>query len=1103
MIGREGAVAALRRVVDTAASSHGGLMLVTGEAGIGKTTLVADAAAYARDVGALVLSGMTLGEEAAPGYWPWTQIVRGLRRCPEWTEARADAGSAVDSLLGAGPRTPSLSGLPDLPDTAEFELHDAVTTLLVAAARHRPIVVVLDDLHWSDPESVKLLEFVARHTWFERILLIGTYRDGEVDSAEHPLHERLTRLAGKATMLTLTGLDVVGIRELITRTTGTSPDEDLAAEVHRRTGGNPFYAEQTIRLHDAGGRHDAVAPGVAAAINARLAQLPDEVTELLIAAAVLGDRFDLRLLAAVSSTTAADLRPVLDTAVTARLIVADGEDRYAFVHALVREVLYAAIDDEDRGKRHADVVRCLEAGIGQPARPLPWELAHHAYRAVAVIGPDAARAHLRNAIGDACGRLAPDEVSQHARRAAELVPHDRPLERATIRMQLADTLHCAGELTESRTIYGDVLADARQLGDAQLLANAALGIHELGSGGAADVGREEIATLDEAHHALTDSGVSADDPLAVRVLAAASRARLHVAADESDVAQARDLADRALTLARSSGDQMALGAALIARHDAAWAPGTGAERLTLADEMRAVGRRNADEELQLRGSLLRMVALLEHGDPRAFDEHKAFTALVDGVDTARWRMTQRSRHGTLATLTGRFDDAGTAIDEAKVLGERIGEAGTDELWVEQRWVLAMLRGESELATEFGHRMDAFDASIEPFVSAVAAAQFGARASVDDVRAAADLVQTHPPMFAPLFLRGQAQLAAATRDAVVCAEVRKALLPLRNLWAVVAGGGAVHGPYAYWIAQLDLAVGELDDAVDGFTAAVSAADRLGARPWSVEARYSLAQALHARDAAGDAQRAAELAVEVHSEATELQMSWTAQQAGALTDTLRAAPGAATEVQNQAEPSPVDPTAEPGTNEFRFDGSVWVLRYAGHSAHLPDAKGLRDLHVLLSRPGIEVPAAELVDAATGAEAATSADRLGADAVLDERAKAEYRRRLLQLDEEIDGAAGRHDDRRAAQLDAERAALLDELRSATGLHGRARRLGDEGERARKTVTARIRDALRRMDKHHPDLAEHLRAGVTTGITCAYQPAREVRWTLQISQRETASRA
>jgi hypothetical protein len=140
---------------------------------------------------------------------------------------------------------------------------------------------------------------------------------------------------------------------------------------------------------------------------------------------------------------------------------------------------------------------------------------------------------------------------------------------------------------------------------------------------------------------------------------------------------------------------------------------------------------------------------------------------------------------------------------------------------------------------------------------------------------------------------------------------------------------------------------------------------------------------------------------------------------------------------------------------------------------------------------VAAVDLLNPA-GGDLARAASQLGGDPVLDDEAKARYKRRLTELDDEIDRAALRDDRDRAAALTSERDALLAELRAAAGLAGRTRRLGDEAERARKTVTARIRDTLRRLDDRHPELAEHLRDAVSTGATCIYAPQHPVVWRL-----------
>ncbi len=173
-----------------------------------------------------------------------------------------------------------------------------------------------------------------------------------------------------------------------------------------------------------------------------------------------------------------------------------------------------------------------------------------------------------------------------------------------------------------------------------------------------------------------------------------------------------------------------------------------------------------------------------------------------------------------------------------------------------------------------------------------------------------------------------------------------------------------------------------------------------------------------------------------------------------------------------------------NVFRRDRDIWTLGYDGIEARLPDSKGLHDLHTLIANPRVDIPATSL---ATGAFV-----NVDAAPILDARAKADYRRRLDDLDRQLDRAAIHGDAAAGENLEKERQALLDELRRAAGLGGRDRNLNDDRERLRKTVTARMRDTLRRLDDRHPVLAAHLRASVHTGTMCRYAPAEPVSWDL-----------
>ncbi len=184
--------------------------------------------------------------------------------------------------------------------------------------------------------------------------------------------------------------------------------------------------------------------------------------------------------------------------------------------------------------------------------------------------------------------------------------------------------------------------------------------------------------------------------------------------------------------------------------------------------------------------------------------------------------------------------------------------------------------------------------------------------------------------------------------------------------------------------------------------------------------------------------------------------------------------------------------PAAGTFRRDGALWTMTYAGKTVRMRHAKGLADIATLLGSPGRAVHAAELVAASGSGEAGRADLLLGADEVLDERARLQLRARLVDLDEEIDEAERWADPDRAARARQERDALLEGLATATRLGGRARRLGDQSERAREAVTARIRDVTARIEKLHPALGAHLRGSLTTGTFCTYSPASPVTWNL-----------
>ncbi|MGW6653149.1 ATPase [Streptomyces sp. CB02130] len=1162
LFGRDHPAGVLRSEIARATDSHGGLVLVTGEAGIGKSTLVTDAAHEARRRGALVVGGSCWDSDNTPGYWPWVQILRGLRRsatATEWAAAQEASDGRLAVLLGdpaavatAGAHAgepgveagaPGDTGPPGgdwtgggppgwgSSEGAEaFGLFDAVTTALVTVSQSRPLVVVLDDLHSADPASLRLLEFAAQHAWFERLLLIGTYRDVEVEAPGHPLQQLILPLVSRAAAtLTLTGLGRDEVGALMTVTTGREPAPQLVDEVHRRTGGNPFFVEQTARLWHSGAPVSTIPPGVREAVRQRLALLPEPVVSLLTSAALLGREFRRQVLAVVHGAPVPHVDRLLESAVVARVVVPRPSGQYAFAHDLLRETLYASLDDAEARERHAAAVRALDAHGGLGDAVPPGALARHAHLAGDALERDRRLDLLLAAARDASGRLADEEATGHYRRALAVASDESgaagrgpDLRRAVlIGLDLAGQLRHAGESAEAQRLLDGAVARARELDDPELLGRVAITLH--GDGFLGGPGLSTKGLLAEAHRRIT--GKEGQESL-------------------SDDRLAQELAINFMALARSGSDDEALAFSLWARHDSVWGLGSAVERLGLTDEMTVVGRRTQHHDMELHAASMRWVALLELGDPAFLDQFRTYLRLAELTALPRFALGVAVDTSLIASLQGRFAEASTALEDDSLAPENNDHAAFGFMAHHLHWSLHLLQGHFAEAEEVLAELPASGYPHPGLLEAVTAVEQGdATPALRLIAEHADRAAPYPRAFMPLWLRLLAQTAALTGDPRLIARAEDELTPFTGQWVVSLYGCDIGGPVDLWLGMLAAARDDQDAAVAALTEAAASSDRLGARPWAVRARLCLAHSLLARSdagdgsGAGDADRARRLLGEVAREAGELALDQVEAEASALratppltasaTATAALAPAtaaadasAATSVSRTQDPdrsggetgggvaadrdtaavaagpdtaADRDTAAAPdgASAEFRRNGPVWQLRWGGVTVHVPDAKGLRDLHSLLGLPGTDVPAVRLL-APEGGDLVVAAGQFGGDPVLDEEAKRRYKEHLDRLDAEIDRAAARDDSQQVEKYGRERQALLDELRTAAGLGGRTRRLGDQTERARKTVTARIRDTLRKLDTLHPALAAHLKASVTTGTTCAYRPERSPDWRL-----------
>ena len=414
LVGRHLELAALVSALDdtTAAARLG---VVEGEPGIGKTRLLEELGAVASDRGALVLWGRSHESGAAPAFWPWLPVLRGLRElAPEQVEP------GLSALLDARGEDALASG-------SLFGVLADVAAALRRASRDRSIVVLLDDLQWADSASLQLLGFLAAHLTDEPVLVLATVRELDVGRsdelvsvlaavARHPGSRRL-RLGGLAPEATV---------ELVRRTTGGGLGDDAARAIHDRAEGNPFYAGQLTRLlQDEGLRtgqdvgRTPVPAGVRDVVRQRLARLPAATAELLQVCAVTGRDVDLDLLPAATGRPASDCLDDLEPAVVQRLLtdVPDRPGTLRFVHALVREVVLEDVSSLRRPRLHLRVADALAGRGHEDDREL---LAEHLWAAVPLGVGDRAAEALEQAAEVAIRRFALSSAGGLLERAVQL-----------------------------------------------------------------------------------------------------------------------------------------------------------------------------------------------------------------------------------------------------------------------------------------------------------------------------------------------------------------------------------------------------------------------------------------------------------------------------------------------------------------------------------------------------------------------------------------------------------------------------------------------------------------------------------------------------------
>ena len=1082
-VGRARSLEMINAAVDDAVRGRGGLVLVSGEAGIGKTRLAEQAAAHAAMRSAAVLWASCWESHGSPPFWPWIQVVRAYQEIQGRQAFLDDLGEGAADVLAI---MEELGKFPDPerggdPEQIRFRLFDSFTSFFVTATRRQPLVVIVDDLHLADVASLALLKFLVRRLGTARGAIVATYREPDAGSDSIGLAQ--LSLGTRTTSVTLSGMHRDELGLLLTGLSGGPPNARLVEWMHGQTSGNPYFAKELFSLLRSRGLADTREPmerlpvpdSITHVLRGRLAMLPAETTDMLAQAAVLGHEFDLNTLQALSTVERHALLDMLKEAVRAWVLVpAERSNRYAFVHALMRETLYDGLSEGSHAALHLLAGQILERRPGGENGDLD-QIAEHFLRAGPDGDPERAVRYAQQAGESAIAHLGYHEAAEYFRRALDAQRGlNDPSRRLELLLGLGDANVRAGDWPGALEAFERAASEAMELGRPQDLARAALGLGARLHGFEVRLyDRKQIELL---HTALAELG-DADADLKARLLARLSVALSFV----EPIARRQELSQQAEEAADRGGNAATRAYAYAATCDAFAGPAHIDLRLSRAAESVRLADHAGDVELQMLARRLRVVALLESGDIQtAGAEIDAFAEIAERLRLPLYLWCVPLWRGMRALMEGRLEDCRRLNNEVQTIGRNANSDNAAMLVQSQRLCLLLEAGQTEEALvlcEREFRPARFPAA-QPWMTKLLA---GTGRTIEAHGLLNRLASTG---FADIPDDAQ-WLGCLTSIAEACsilhaqpaAEVTyRLLIPYAQRFALTGIAAGCFGSVSRHLGMLAHVLGRWDEAEQHFGDAIRDNRRAGAPLLVAHTIRFYASMLFDRGTDDAARRAHDLAQEARSIYQDLHLDhW-------IDTTERLVHGqVATAVQNA----------------FRREGDVWTVAFEGTSVLIKDSLGLHDIARLLGRPGLEMHVRDLIGAETtpaGARAQAEGLREPGDLgpVLDEQARRSYRRQLAALDDEIAEAESFGNAEQAERAQAERSWIVAQLSAAYGLGGRTRIAGDPVERARQAVKWRVRHAIDRIERVHPSLGRHLRNSIKTGVYCSYIPEKRTSWLL-----------
>jgi len=779
MVGRGDELAELERLLGRAGTGTPIFAALTGDPGIGKSRLSRELAAAAMGRGVRVLWGRCSEDEGAPALWPWQQVFRSLGR-----ELPADLGQD---------------------EGAEFRTWELVVGGVAEAAASETLLLVLDDLHWADPSTLRALRLLISTVETARLMVLVTWRPRpEPTGALADVAEALARR--HALRLELTGLGPDEAATVVAAVTDLAPNAAEASVLAARTDGNPFFLVEYARLAGDGGdlaellREPEPPAAVQEVLRRRLDRLPPATVGLLRWASVVGRAFDLDALASLAELDEDTVVDDLETALSAGLIREEGAGAYVFGHALVRDVTYGGLSATRRARAHA---RAAEAFEDTPERI--GETAHHWLAA----GP----AHAGRAWRAAASAAAAAQQVHAYEQSAELLRSalaaqaadagSGPRDRFDLLMDLASAHRWRGEWAPLLATIEEAITVADDVGDVRLLARAASAMTIGALWRSADASTTHEGVVDALRRALA-ALPRGDDSVRCHVMLALANETASVA----PFAERLDLVESALAMARRLGDDSLVVDACEVAFMSLWQPDSAERRLALAGEAMDVAARIGNGRAFTVAAILTAVAHGELGQPESMWE----IASLARDHAARLRLP----YGLLVldtlelpwlAMAGRFEEAEQRVERIFALGEQMQLKNVEDA---MSGALVNLRLWQGRAAEMVEELTELD----DLPSSALACQFMLRAG--RVEQAREYLADHPAeletenWFSLMNWSAAAETALGLQDRDLAGRVYELLAPYAGRMAC-AGSGNATGPVDAFLALAAACLGRAEDA----------------------------------------------------------------------------------------------------------------------------------------------------------------------------------------------------------------------------------------------------------------------------------------------------